>query len=1082
MTGSIEVTVLGDAAVEPNETFNVTLTAPTNAVLADGVGVGTITNDEGAGASSPDLLWQTGSVGAGGFPGLPSINAVAFGNATHVLVGDYGEIWTSPDTATWTPRNNPDGSLRPLRGVAFGGGAFVAVGACCSALGGGGISPNSMGGPILTSPNGVTWTYRGALAESGLHAIAFGAGRFVAVGARGTVLTSTTAGASWQFAAVPGAADYLGVAYGGGTFVAVGERGSILRSSDGTTWTAAGAPGDDLRAVTHTGTQFVAVGASGTILTSPDGATWTPRTSGTEASLAGVAAAGGTIVVVGANVVLTSTDGSTWTPQALPIVLGVSTARRAVAFGASAFVLAGEDGALATSPTGAIWTDRTFATSGVYRSVAFDGTTYCTVGNEGSVARSQNGSAWTLQAGLVARPLWHWKSVASGAALFVAVGASAEIISSPDCVTWTERNAGVTASPGTGIAGHLSDVTFGGGSFAAVGEETPDVGEGVALIATSPDGITWTQRAATGLTTDEHSLQAVAQGGGRFVGLGKNHVTGRPIAVVSTDGGLTWTGQTLASFDPFEEVDDVAFGNGVFVAVGDRVWSSPDGVAWTLRRGYAGTPLRSVAFGGGRFVAGGDLGVLLGSPDGTRWTSNLRPAVHDLFGLVAGGQPDLLVGVGDAVAVSSATPTRPANDNLANAFAVAGAAYSTTGTNVFATKEPGEPNHAGSPGGRSVWWTWTAPQTGKAMVTTAGSGVDTLLAVYTGSTIAGLVLVGANDDFVDFTSRVRFDAVAGTAYRIAVDGFSGGAGAITLSGGMAPVNDDFAERLTLAPATTGGTGSNVNATKESGEPNHAGNAGGRSIWWSWTAPASGTVTLTTAGSLASGGGPLDTLLAVYTGNVARPCSPPAVAPPNCLTQVAANDDEVRFEHPDEPGDLHGLVRDRLSDRGGRVRGRVRQRDLRPHRGRHPPQPVHLGRDGHGGQQRHLDGDLHGLPGRADDADGHGQLRHQQWHRDRGERLRRGAAHGRHPDSGPDEPDRLRHRRWRHRGRARRDLPRDLEQPRERDLRRRPLPGDGHDPERRRRTVDRRRVRGGAAHRRTRRPLHGHAFADRGWHS
>ena len=418
--------------------------------------------------------------------------------------------------------------------------------------------------------------------------------------------------------------------------------------------------------------------------------------------------------------------------------------------------------------------------------------------------------------------------------------------------------------------------------------------------------------------------------------------------------------------------------------------------------------------------------------------------------MAGGGQPDLLVGVGDAVAVSSATPTRPANDNLANAFAVAGAAFTTTGTNVFATKEPGEPNHAGSPGGRSVWWTWTAPQTGKAMVTTAGSRVDTLLAVYTGSTIAGLVLVGANDDFVDFTSRVRFDAVAGTAYRIAVDGFSGSAGAITLSGGMAPVNDDFAERLTLAPAATGGNGSNVNATKESGEPNHAGNAGGRSIWWSWTAPASGTVTLTTAGSLASGGGPLDTLLAVYTGNVARPCSPPAIAPPNCLTQVAANDDEVagsiltsRVTFPASFGTAYRIVVDGFGGASGSVTFGLTEVVT-------PPSLSISDATVTEGNSRHVDGDLHGLPGRADDADGHGQLRHQQWHGDRGHRLRRGAAHGRHPDSGPDEPSRLRHRERRHHARARRDLLRDLEQPRERDLRGRPRPGNRHHPERRRR--------------------------------
>ena len=39
------------------------------------------------------------------------------------------------------------------------------------------------------------------------------------------------------------------------------------------------------------------------------------------------------------------------------------------------------------------------------------------------------------------------------------------------------------------------------------------------------------------------------------------------------------------------------------------------------------------------------------------------------------------------------------------------------------------------------------------------------------------------------------------------------------------------------------TGSNSNATKQVGEPNHAGNAGGKSVWWRWTAPAAGTLCL-----------------------------------------------------------------------------------------------------------------------------------------------------------------------------------------------------------------------------------------------
>ena len=55
------------------------------------------------------------------------------------------------------------------------------------------------------------------------------------------------------------------------------------------------------------------------------------------------------------------------------------------------------------------------------------------------------------------------------------------------------------------------------------------------------------------------------------------------------------------------------------------------------------------------------------------------------------------------------------------------------------------------------------------------------------------------------------------------------------------------------------TGDNLTATKEPGESNHANNAGGASLWWSWTPPATGYYRVTLAGSS------FDTLLAIYTG-------------------------------------------------------------------------------------------------------------------------------------------------------------------------------------------------------------------------
>jgi hypothetical protein len=125
----------------------------------------------------------------------------------------------------------------------------------------------------------------------------------------------------------------------------------------------------------------------------------------------------------------------------------------------------------------------------------------------------------------------------------------------------------------------------------------------------------------------------------------------------------------------------------------------------------------------------------------------------------------------------------PPNDAFADALPLAGVTGSAGGSTLGATKEIGEPPHAGQGGGASVWYRWEAPATGPFTMRTAGSSFDTLLAVYRGGSLAGLSAVASNDDATGgvLTSEVTFDASAGTVYRIAVDGYGGEAGAMALA-------------------------------------------------------------------------------------------------------------------------------------------------------------------------------------------------------------------------------------------------------------------------------------------------------------
>ncbi len=224
----------------------------------------------------------------------------------------------------------------------------------------------------------------------------------------------------------------------------------------------------------------------------------------------------------------------------------------------------------------------------------------------------------------------------------------------------------------------------------------------------------------------------------------------------------------------------------------------------------------------------------------------------------------------------------PANDNFANAQVIEGSAGNVTGRNSVASKEGGEPNHAGNPGGVSVWYKWTAPATGSFTFNTSGSDFNTLLSVYTGDALNALTVVGSNDDMGRaLQSSVSFNATAGTVYYLAIDGSVGVPGTVTSFTGNLLLNwfpaslsnDNFAQAQVLSGNSGSVANTNAGATRESVEPNHAGDRGGRSLWYSWTASFSGPVLFTTLGSN------FDTVLAVYTGTSV-----------NTLTPVAGNDD------------------------------------------------------------------------------------------------------------------------------------------------------------------------------------------------
>ena len=218
---------------------------------------------------------------------------------------------------------------------------------------------------------------------------------------------------------------------------------------------------------------------------------------------------------------------------------------------------------------------------------------------------------------------------------------------------------------------------------------------------------------------------------------------------------------------------------------------------------------------------------------------------------------------------ATALATAPANDNFAAAQALSGPSGEVVATNKEATKEVGEPNHAGNAGGASVWFHWTADQTGTLTVWTYRPSFDSVLAVYTGNSVDALTEVASNDDFgASNASRLSFALVPGTEFWIAVDGVSGANGPFRLRWRESSPNDNFVDAELITGLAGSAEGSTYGATAEPGEI--VAGSFSASVWYRWTAPQDGNFGFWNQ---------WDRIVSIYTGSsVGTLTSAPAPGP------------------------------------------------------------------------------------------------------------------------------------------------------------------------------------------------------------
>ena len=265
---------------------------------------------------------------------------------------------------------------------------------------------------------------------------------------------------------------------------------------------------------------------------------------------------------------------------------GVTCRLEDVKFGGGIFVAAGEGGCVLTSADGVHWT-RGQGAPECLSGLAFGSGLWVATSWSGNIYRSFDAVSWAegYKGG-------EWLAGAAyGNGTFVAGGQT--LLTSADGVQWVNR------TPGADYNFYSQGVAWANGVFVAAGDE----------ILLSPDGVRWES-----VFQEEYiHLSAVAYGAGTFVAVGWEKRGDYPGVVFNSADGRAWVRAPLPS--GVGELYDVAFGNGLFVAVGKdgKIVASTDGRRWTLVASGSSALLAAVTFGNDRFVAVGEEGTILAS-------------------------------------------------------------------------------------------------------------------------------------------------------------------------------------------------------------------------------------------------------------------------------------------------------------------------------------------------------------------------------------------------------------------------------------------------------------------------------------
>ncbi len=463
---------------------------------------------------------------------------IAVRTATHFVLlggdqGAAGAVLSSPNGETWTVATAAPRSTPWLAGTVIGG-QLVAIADLTSSAGG-----------FVTwlTTDGVTWERRAVLptsvewlvqagsrlfagatagrvyvsADTGRSWISLSqpfndrVGRGVAaawdgrqlVEWDGTSLRTSTDGITWRETAtsiswlrpLPPASALRGVGdlvFDGGRYLAVGRRavttpfegfeGSILESTDGISWTEVDVEASVVSRLVRLPTAWMSVGEAASW--SRDGRNWENRLFGDFIARPDRMFWSGDrffMASLSADYLRESSDGIRWREFALPSQFSFATTGGVGRTG-SVYVIAGEGGAVFTSPDGIEWTQRAVPTSVDIVDLVVGGGAIVIRDALGKLLSSSDGVSWTAIAS--APGTLGFTSIARFGTRFVAAEVSTTLLTT----TFRTSLDGRTWVPATSTAAGFI------GRFVPQGSALLYVTE--AFISQSSDGVTWSLRGA----------------------------------------------------------------------------------------------------------------------------------------------------------------------------------------------------------------------------------------------------------------------------------------------------------------------------------------------------------------------------------------------------------------------------------------------------------------------------------------------------------------------------------------------------------------------------------------------------------